>query len=84
MKRGQVLVRALMPAPSERLVSADVLDLDDQSFRAFMVDAMLVGSLFAPIPSAGSSIHRVFELAQKGDIVYRVSAGEAFRYGDPA
>ena len=39
MKRGQVFVRA--QTPSGKWVSADVLDLDEQSFKLFVLDRMI-------------------------------------------
>ena len=47
MKRLQVFVRA--KSPSGRWHSADVLDLDDASFRAFVMDVLFGAGLVCGI-----------------------------------
>ena len=46
MKRGQVIVRGANKEGKSRLV--DVLDLDDESFRAYVVDRLICGGLVIP------------------------------------
>lgn len=53
MKRGQVFVRA--QDVSGKWYSADVLDLDDASFRAFVVERLMLAGLVYAISAPAST-----------------------------
>lgn len=72
MKRQQVFVRAQLP--SGRFVSADVLDLDQESFNALVGDCLF---------RAGVLVGFKDNKVRGEDITYRVRADRAFAYAEP-
>ncbi len=70
MRRGQVLVRAEVDRVK---VTADVLDLDEQSFRAFVLGALMkLGAVHGATKEAGKNIQEfTYKVDQKAWHRYR-------------